>query len=311
MTNPVTHVLRSAAPFPTALAIACFPVIATAQSAHSNMDCTHVTIRGSVQNNADSGVIDWLALTDQADPHGASAKTSDGCLVDTTGVGVNRIVQTDENGLQIMQLIDGETKIHQAGGSTGGVKDRESQRITPEEDYARLDWKSAIANQPPLAKLLFTLVPLSVLAGLAYFLFTLFRTVSKTSARRFTCKIPATIEVDDRMFSGRITRMGPASCQFALDKNDDANTIAGMLMRSDVPDFDLNIGGMSFAIVPETPGSRFTSLFLVKPMSPAVLDNLKEKSETPARKERKRPVVKSSVHRDRLRASRLRRMQTA
>ena len=289
------------------LCTAANPVVS--QTAARNFDCDHVTIQGSANINRDTGGIDWLALTNQTDPNSIGEQTSAGCLIDTQNVSVDQIISSDETGAAIMDLVASNDKIHTAGSSTGGYKDQESQRINAEEEYSRTSWSEAIKEQSPLLLFLLALVPVTLVASLVLLILFAIRGSVQRGARRFTCKLEAKVLVEDQEIPGRLTRISANSCQFAPNATRGADLMAGILMRSDLPDFDLHIGGQLLPIVLETPGSRFTSLYFVKPLSAAKLNTLMAQSETPARKETKRPKLVQSPHRERMRNNRLRRLQ--
>ena len=206
-------------------------------------------------------------------------------------------------------VVASNDKIHTAGSSPGGTKDQESQRINAEEEYSRTSWSEAIKEQSPLLLFLLALVPVTLVASLVLLILFAIRGSVQRGARRFTCKLEAKVLVEDQEIPGRLTRISANSCQFAPNATRGADLMAGILMRSDLPDFDLDIGGQLLPIVLETPGSRFTSLYFVKPLSAAKLNTLMAQSETPARKETKRPKLVQSPHRERMRNNRLRRLQ--
>ena len=291
----------------TVLCTVANPVVS--QTAARNFDCDHVTVQGSANINRDTGGIDWLALTNQTDPNAIGEQTSEGCLIDTQNVSVDQIISSDETGAAIMDLVASNDKIHTAGSSTGGYKDQESQRISAEEEYSRTSWSEAIKEQSPLLLFLLALVPVTLVASLVLLILFAIRGSVQRGARRFTCKLVAKVLVEDQEIPGRLTRISANSCQFVPNATRGADLMAGILMRSDLPDFDLDIGGQLLPIVLETPGSRFTSLYFVKPLSAAKLNTLMAQSETPARKETKRPKLVQSPHRERMRTNRLRRLQ--
>ena len=291
----------------TVLSTAANPVVS--QTAARNFDCDHVTIQGSANINRDTGGIDWLALTNQTDPNAIGEQTSEGCLIDTQNVSVDQIISSDETGAAIMDLVASNDKIHTAGSSTGGYKDQESQRISAEEEYSRTSWSEAIKEQSPLLLFLLALVPVTLVASLVLLILFAIRGSVQRGARRFTCKLVAKVLVEDQEIPGRLTRISANSCQFVPNATRGADLMAGILMRSDLPDFDLELGGQLLPIVLETPGSRFTSLYFVKPLSASKLNKLMAQSETPARKETKRPKLVQSPHRERMRTNRLRRLQ--
>lgn len=292
----------------TVLCTAANPVVS--QTAARNFDCDHVTIQRSATTNRDTGGIDWLALTNQTDPNAIGEQTSEGCLIDTQNVSVDQIISSNEAGAAIMDLVVASNdKIHTAGSSSGGTKDQESQRINAEEEYSRTSWSEAIKEQSPLLLFLLALVPVTLVASLVLLILFAIRGSVQRGARRFTCKLEAKVLVEDQEIPGRLTRISANSCQFAPYATRGADLMAGILMRSDLPDFDLDIGGQLLPIVLETPGSRFTSLYFVKPLSAAKLNTLMAQSETPARKETKRPKLVQSPHRERMRNNRLRRLQ--
>lgn len=282
---------------------------AASQTVARNFDCDHVTIQRNATTNRDTGGIDWLALTNQTDPNAIGEQTSEGCLIDTQNVSVDEIISSAETGAAIMDQVTASDKIHTAGSSSGGTKAQESQRISPEEEYTRTSWSEAIKEQSPLLLFLLALVPVTLVASLVLLILFAIRGSVQRGARRFTCKLEAKVMVEDQEIPGRLTRISANSCQFVPNATRGADLMAGILMRSDLPDFDLEIGGQMLPIVLETPGSRFTSLYFVKPLSAAKLNTLMAQSETPARKETKRPKLVQSPHRERMRNNRLRRLQ--
>lgn len=256
----------------------------------------------------DADAIDWLALTDQESPNENGDETTEGCLIDTTGVGVNRIIENPEEGAAIVDFVEGEIKIHSAGFNSGGERGGDSIRFSDEAEMQERNWIAAIRRQPTFVKVLLMLVPIAIVGGIGVVLFSVLRSAVQTTARRFTCRIPAVLQVEDKSIAGRIIRLGPASCQFVPDIHEDSEIISRALLLFDVPDFDLTVGPKTFPIIPDNPGSRFISIHFVKPLIGAVLDVMKERSETPTRKEQKRPKIVNSPQREQLRASRLRRM---
>lgn len=276
-----------------------------------SIDCERVTVYGSVSAQKDDGVIDWLALANQAELGTGEIESHDGCLIDTDGVGANEIVTSALEGAAIADDIDGEVKIHQLGTKFRGERDHGSTLQSEKAHTENVSFLEAINKLPTFVIILLTLVPLGAAAAILRYIAITVKSATNTSGRRFTCRIPAEITVSGRTIDGRIMRFGPNTCNFVPNSESDADMIAGILMKSAVPDFDLNVGPMSLPIIPDTPGSRFTVLFFVNPLSPEQIETLKGLSLTGVRIEKQSTPPKRSAHRETLRASRLRRMQSS
>jgi hypothetical protein len=226
-------------------------------------------------------------------------------------VGIDRIVTSAETGAAVVDFVEGDAKVYHDGAGRGSGEDNGSERVDAASDLEQKSLIDTLNEQPTFVLLLIILMPLTVIGGLGAVAFAHIQSILRPGARRVTCRIHASLRVEDTTMPGRIMRLGPSTCQFVPDSNADANAIAGMLMNPDLPDFDLHVGDMSFPIVPDTPGSRFTVLFFVVTLTSAEVSALSVLSETRVRRETKRTPPKKSRYRDQLRAARLQRLQAA
>lgn len=291
------------------IVFASLPAATLAQGTTPKVDCEKVTVYGSVSTNTPSGEIDWLALANQAELGPVDHDVTEGCLVDTEGVGVDEIIVSTEEGAAIADMVKGDVQVHQRGANFSGGRNPDSQLIYNDSDDDHEEESISLQDLPIFVLILFSLFPISLLLVVMRYVLSSMGYGKKQDTRRFTCRIPAQIMVSGQSISGRVMRFGPATCHFVPNSESDANMIAGLLMKAEVPDFDLEVGELSLPIVPDTPGSRFTLTFFVQRLSGRELESLKGFSLTDVRIERHSQPPKKSAHRENLRISRLRRIQ--
>ena len=170
--------------------------------------------------------------------------------------------------------------------------------------------QDAFEQNPLLFYGIFGLVVLSALGAILFTAYKILRSFAQRNAGRYICKIRCQLLVEDLVINGRIVRVGPNSCQFVPDVKAMSDRVAGILLRSDIPDFDLCIGNSVVPVVPDVPGLRFTSIFFVKPADKDTINGWIERSETKARRENTPPNIKASKQRDALKSLRLSRLKT-
>ena len=280
------------------LCLSLFPLSVQAQGGVSNIQCNHLTESGSVSFDEKSLEVDWFAVAGHTNPHEATQ----GCLIDTTGVSQAELERLATDEAALAKFIESRN----GGGTLTGL--RETSGTHDQSDPLRL--QDTYENNPTL---FFSVLGFLILAALGAILFAAFRVLRLIAERRsgrFICKIQCELLVEDLTITGRMIRVGPQSCQFVPDKAEASDRVAGILLRSDIPDFDLKIDKATVPVVPDVPGSRFTSIFFVKELEKEVLQGWLELSETTARRENTPANIKASKQRDAQKSLRLSRMKT-
>ena len=293
--------------FPSAGLFLCVaPLCAHAQSNVSNIVCDHVTIDEFVSFDEESNQVDWFALAGHTNPH----ESNEGCLIDTSGISQSELKRIAEGGAALEDFLKDYNGVQDSGTNLAGDRNKNGQRNHEGDGRKNLTLWEAFEQNPLLLYAAIGFVVISALGIIGVAGAKFYSSVMHRNARRFTCKISAKLKVEDLVIKGRIVRFGPGSCQFIPDAKMASDRVAGILMRSDVPDFDLSVGGTDYPIVPDVPGSRFTSLFFVRELSKDVVREWIEASETPARREKTPPKVKVSSQREMLKRMRRSRLST-
>ena len=298
-------------PFAALTILAALPTQSAAQSTQDHINCETATVNRTVRTGGETGPIDWLEFIDQSQTISEEIRSSEGCLIDTQHVNFNESAEALERKAEIDKLLESQEAFHRQGPNMKSDRGRKSRLISEEIEKDTASLTHQMNNLPTPILLLIIFGAIALFAVVLRALIPRIRSSLNGGVSRFTCKIPAELMVNGQYISGRIVRLGPSIGYFVPNSDANANFIAGLVMRPEPPDFDLKFETMTLPVVPETPGSPFTSLYFVETLEKQQLEALKPLSSTPVRIEKKAPINKKSTHRENLRQLRLQKMQEA
>ena len=298
-------------PFAALTILAALPTQSAAQSTQDHINCETATVNTTIRTGGETGPINWLEFIDKSQPITEEIRSSEGCLIDTQHFKFNQSAETHERKAEIDRLIESQEAFHRQVPNMRSDRGRKSRLNSEEIEKDTASLTEQLNNLPTPILLLIIFGAIALLAVILRALMPRIKSSVNGGVSRFTCKIPAELLVNGKKISGRIVRLGPSIGHFVPNSDANANFVAGLVMRPDPPDFDLKFETMTLPVLPETPGSRFTSLYFVEPLAKQQLEALKPLSSTPVRIEKKQPINKKSTHRENLRQLRLQKMQEA